>query len=281
MVTLIMLVPVLVGALTIVVPIAYGLNLVWPTWGAGVPLVVWGVGAVLPSWPQERIQQAWYGYRDPTTEELRRINEPIRRALQRTAVPAGRVRLVIADTQELNAPATAGRTIAITSYAASSLPSDQLEAVLAHELTHHVGLHTVPVFCHTQLMLPIRALRWLLARIWRPVRQMWRVAMAWHTPFGFLVTFLLAVVAAVVIVISAVPACVAFLGAALSRVSTDRTEFQADAAVAGLGLGPQLLAALETGIEVGHVETDRVGHLLALPPLAVRRAQRLRKKFAR
>jgi Zn-dependent protease with chaperone function len=275
-----MLIPVLVGALTIVVPIAYGLNLVWPMWGVGVPFVVWAAGAVLATWPRERIQRFWYGYRDPTIEELRRIKEPVRRALHRTSVSAGRVRLVIADAQELNAPATAGRAVVITSYTASSLPSDRLEAVLVHELTHHVGVHAVPVFCHAQLMLPIRALWWLLARIWRPVRRMWRVALAWHTPFGFLVTFLLAVVAAVVIVISAVPACVAFLGAALSRVSTDRTEFQVDAAVAGFGLGPQLLAALETAIEVGHVDTDRVGHLLALPSLAVRRAQRLRKKVA-
>ncbi|MFB9834956.1 M48 family metalloprotease [Actinoallomurus acaciae] len=274
------LIPALVGALTIMVPIAYGSSLVWPVWGAGIPFVIWAAGAVLAAWPLERIQRSLHGYRDPTTDELRRIKEPARRALHRTAVSAGRIRLMIVDAQEPSAPATAGRTVVVTSYAVSSLPSDRLEAVLVHELTHHLGLYTVPVFCHTQLMLPVRALRWLLARIWRPVRRTWQVAVSWHTPFGFLVTFLLAIVAATAIAVSAIPACVAFVGAALSRVSTDRAEFQADTAVAGLGLGPQLLAALEAAIEAGHVHNDRIGRLLALPPLEIRRAQRLRKRLA-
>jgi Na+-transporting methylmalonyl-CoA/oxaloacetate decarboxylase gamma subunit len=103
------------------------------------------------------------------------------------------------------------------------------------------------------------------------------VAVKWHTPFGFLVTFLLAITMAVVFAVLVIPACVAIVGAALSRFSTDRTEFLADTAVAGVGLGPQLLAALEKAIEAGHVGTDRAGRLLALPPLDVRRAQRLRR----
>jgi Zn-dependent protease with chaperone function len=245
-----------------------------------VPFVLWVAGAVGASRSQETILRGAYGYRDPTTEELRRLKEPARRALHRLSVSAGRVRLMIVKSQELNAPATTGRLIVVTSHAASSLPPDRLEAVLAHELSHHVGLNAVPVFCYTQLMLPIRALWWLLARIWQPVRRMWRVAVAWHTPFGFLVTFLLAALAAAVFAISVVPATIAFLGAALSRISTGRTEFHADASVARLGLGPQLLAALEAAIEAGHVSTDRIGRLLGLPPLAVRRAQRLRRLLA-
>jgi Zn-dependent protease with chaperone function len=275
------LIPAAVGALTIVAPIAYGLHLIWPLWGATVPFAVWVAGAVLASWQQATILRKAYGYRDPTTEELRRLKEPARRALDRVGVSARRVRLLIVKSPELNAPATTGRLVVVTSYAASSLPPDRFEAVLAHELSHHAGLNAVPVFCYTHLTLPIRALWWLLTRIWRPVRRMWRVAVAWHTPFGFLVTFLLAVVAVVVILVSVFPAGVAFLGAALSRISTDQAEFHADAAVAGLGLGPQLLAALETAIEAGHGGTDRTGRLLALPPLAVRRAQRLRKNLVR
>jgi Zn-dependent protease with chaperone function len=144
----------------------------------------------------------------------------------------------------------------MTSYAANSLPPDQMEAVLAHELSHHVGLHAAPVRCHTLLTLPIRTLWWLLAHVWKPVRRMWRVAVRWHTPFGFLVTFLLATVAAV-FVASVIPAGIAFVGAALSRFSIERSEFLADEAVADLGLGPQLLAALETAIEAGHADADR------------------------
>ncbi|MDN3355116.1 M48 family metalloprotease [Actinomadura sp. DC4] len=272
------LIPAAIGALTIVAPIAYGLHLVWPLWGAAVPIVVWAAGAVLASWRATFLQKA-YGYRDPTTEELRRLKEPARRALDRVGLSAGRVRLMIVKSRELNAPATTGQLVVLTSYATESLPPDQLEAVLAHELSHHVGLNAVPVFCYTQLTLPIRALWWLLTRIWHPVRRMWRVAVRWHTPFGFLVTFLLAIAVAIVFAVLVIPVGVAVVGAALSRFSTDRTEFNADHAVAGLGLGPQLLSALEITIEAGIIGTDRTGRLLALPPLDVRRAQRLRRKF--
>jgi hypothetical protein len=110
------LVPAAVGALAIVAPIAYGLNLLWPIWGVAVPFVVWAAGAVGMSRSQEMILRRAYGYRDPTTEELRRLKEPARRALDRVGVSAGRVRLMIVKSQELNAPATTGRLIVVTSY---------------------------------------------------------------------------------------------------------------------------------------------------------------------
>lgn len=273
------LVPTAVGALAIVVPIAYGLHLIWPIRGAVIPFAVWAVGAVAATWPRETIQRAWYGYRDPTAEEHRRVAEPSRRALRRLGIAAGRYRLMIARSEGPNPPAMTGRTVVMTSYAVNKLPPDRMEAVLVHELSHHVGLHAVPVFCHTLLTLPIRALSWLLARIWHPVRRMWAVAKRWHTPFGFLVSFLFTIAVALIFVVSAVPAGIAFVGAALARLSTDRTEFLADATVADLGLGPQLLAALEGAIEAGHTGTDRAAHLLSMQPLTVRRAQRLRKKL--
>lgn len=273
------LIPAAIGAVVIVAPIAYGLNVAWPVWGAAVPFVVWVAGAIGISRSQETILRNTSGYRDPTTEELRQLKGPARRALDRVEVSARRVRLMIVKSPELNAPAMTGRLVVITSYSASSLPPDQLEAVLAHELSHHVGLNALPVFCYTQLTLPIRALWWLLTRTWQPVRRMWQVAVKWHTPFGFLVAFLLAIVMAMVFAVLVLPACVAIVGATLSRLSTDRTEFQADQTVTGLGLGRQLLAALETAIEAGNVGDDRIGRLLGIPPLVVRRAQRLRKRL--
>ncbi|GLY87736.1 M48 family metalloprotease [Actinoallomurus iriomotensis] len=278
---LVALIPGLAGALTIVAPVAYGLDLLWPTWGAVAPFAAWAVGAAGATWQRETILRRAYGYREPSLDELRRLKDPVRRALARAGVSAGQVRLMIVKSREPTAPATTGRLVAATSYAVDSLPPDRLEAVLTHELSHRTGLNPVPVFCYHQLVLPVRALWWLLAHAWRPVRRMWRVAVAWRTPFGFLVTFLLALVAAVVIAVLAVPACVAFLGAALSRISVDQAEFQADATVTTLGLGPQLLAALEDAIDAGHTDTARADRLLGLPPLAVRRAQRLRRKLAR
>ncbi len=276
-----MLIPAAVGALAIVVPIAYALHLIWPIWGAIAPFAVWVAGAIVATWPAQRVQRAWYGYRDPTADEHRRLAEPSRRALRRLGLTAGRYRLMIAEADGPNAPAVTGRTVAMTSYAVNKLPPDQVEAALAHELSHHIGLQAVPVFCYTHLTLPIRAVWWVLARIWTPVRRMWTIAKRWHTPFGFLVFFLLSVAATVIFVILAVPTGIALIGAGLARLSTDRTEFLADAAVADLGLGPQLLAALEAAIQAGRTDTDRFARLLAVQPLIVRRALRLRRRLAR
>ncbi|MEV5710269.1 M48 family metalloprotease [Actinoallomurus sp. NPDC052274] len=273
------LVPAAIGALAIIVPTAYGLHLLWPLWGAVAPFGVWVVGAVVTGWPQATIQRAWYGYRDPTAEEHRRLTEPSRRALQRLGITAGRYRLMIVKSGGPNAPAVAGRTVVMTSHAVGTLPPERMEAVLVHELCHHHGLHAVPVFCYTHVTLPVRALWWLLARIWQPVRRMWAVAKRWHTPFGFLVSFLLALAVILIFLVSVIPAGIAIVGASLARFSTDRMEYLADAAVADLGLGPQLLATLEAAIEAGHTDTDRITSLLAVQPLIVRRAQRLRKRL--
>ncbi|MEV5704685.1 M48 family metalloprotease [Actinoallomurus sp. NPDC052274] len=275
-----MLIPAAIGALAIAAPIAYGLHLVWPVWGAVAPFAAWVLGAAVATWPGETIQRAWCGYRDPTAEEHRRLTEPSRAALRRMGLTAGRYRLMIAESDGPNAPAVTGRTVVITSYAVTRLPSGPLEAVLAHELGHHRGPHAVPVLCHTVLTLPIRALWWLLARIWHPVRRMWAFAKRWHTPFGFLVSAVFTLAVALIVVASAIPAGVAFVGATLARLSTDRAEFLADAAVVDAGLGPQLLAALETAIEAGHLGTDRIARLLSVQPLVIRRAQRLRRHLA-
>jgi hypothetical protein len=120
--TLVTLVPAAVGALTVTGPIAYGLQLVWPVWGWFVPFALWAAGAVLASWPNERFQRIWYGHRDPTTQELRHLADPVRRALRRLDLSASHYRLMITESAEPNAPATTGRTVVVTSYAAGSIP---------------------------------------------------------------------------------------------------------------------------------------------------------------
>ena len=275
--TVVGLLPALAGALMIVLPAAFGLGLVVPVWGTAIPFVAWVMASILLSRPILLAR----GLREPTNAELRRLKEPVLGALRRVGISPGRIQLMVVESEELNAPATTGRIVVVTSYAMNATPPVQLEAVVAHELGHHVGLNAVPVFCHAQLMLPSRALWWLLTSIWRPVRRVWRVAVAWRTLSGFLATFLLAIAVAVVFAVSAVPACLAVVGASLSRFSTDRAEFHADALVLGLGLGPQLLASLDAAIEANGATIDLTGRLIGLLPLSVRRAHRLRGMLVR
>jgi len=87
------------------------------------------------------------GARAPTQAEAEAIrplwNEVIH-AAGRQGVPAGARYVVrILPSEELNAFACGGHLVVVTSYAVERLPPDELRGVLAHELGHHLGLHTV------------------------------------------------------------------------------------------------------------------------------------------
>ena len=44
---------------------------------------------------------------------------------------------------ELNAFACGGHLVVVTTFAIDELPEHELAGVLAHELSHHLGMHTV------------------------------------------------------------------------------------------------------------------------------------------
>jgi Zn-dependent protease with chaperone function len=285
LVSVMALLPVLVGALAIVATVAYGLHLIWPTWGAVIPFALWWAPAPLLFVPATQRLIAWVGYgcREPVGAERDRLERPWRALQHRAGISGGKYQLIVVDSDELNACVVTGRIVVITSGSAGSLPPDQLEAVLAHELGHRLGWNAVLVYVSAQLMLPIQALHWLLRAVWRPVGPLWRRAVAWHRPIGFLMTFVLALFATAVTAAVGLPAAVAFGGVALARLSTGHAEFRADSVAVRLGLGPQLLTVVEQLIETrGHCrdELSRAERLLALPPLLVRRAQRLRTNLA-
>lgn len=271
---LLALAPVAVAAAAIVALVAYGLNLLWPVWGAIVPVVAWWAPAPLLSARSVRrfIARTWYGCREPTREETQRLEVPWTGVLRRAGVDPGRFHLMVVESDDLNAYASDGDIVTVTSLAVRKLPARRLEAVLAHELGHHLRRHLIPALLLTQLLLPVRLLWGLTRAVWWPVRRMYRVAVIWRTPFGYLVTGLLAIVAAVAFVIFAVPAAVAYGGAALSGLGRDRAELEADAEAVRLGLGEPLLAVIEEFITSG----EQAEHRRVLrTPLILRRARRI------
>ena len=62
---------------------------------------------------------------------------------------------------ELNAFACGGHLVVVTSFAIEELTARELSGVLAHELSHHLGLHTVALTLGHWLSLPVL----LLARV--------------------------------------------------------------------------------------------------------------------
>ena len=82
--------------------------------------------------------------RKPTPEELAWLMPSWDRVLSRVGkAKRRRYRLRVSDDLQVNAAAGGGSVVIVTTGALRSLPENQLEAVLAHEFGHHVGLHPV------------------------------------------------------------------------------------------------------------------------------------------
>jgi Zn-dependent protease with chaperone function len=246
----------------VVAGVAFGAYLVWPVVGVAV-VALWVVLLVAPLMAGRA-----YGYREPDHAERLRLGQSWRDVQRRGGV--SEYRLVVVESDGLNACRPFGRTVAVTSHSARSLPPAHLEAVLAHELGHLLGWRAVTAFVHAQVTLPSRALWWALRRPWAPIAPMWKRAVAWHRPIGFLLVFLLAILATVVTAVLALPAAVAYAAASAARLLSAHGEARADAAALRMGFGAALVAAVEHRIE-------HQPHGLPLP--LVRRAQRLRRRL--
>ncbi|TDC00142.1 hypothetical protein E1284_40860, partial [Actinomadura bangladeshensis] len=205
------------GEAVVVAAVAFGAQLVWPLWGAVAVVVVWGLVLLAPL-GAGRV----YGYREPQSAERVQLEQSWRDVQRRAGVSA--YRLVVVESDELNACVPFGRTVAVTSASARSLPPGRLEAVLTHELGHVLGWRVVPAFVHAQATLPSRALLWTLRRAWSPVGPMWKRAVKWHRPIGFVLVILLALAAAAVTVVVALPAGVAYVAALGARLPGGRGE---------------------------------------------------------
>ena len=99
------------------------------------------------------------GARRPTRQERATLDIAWRSVLQANRLPARRFVIAVLPIDELNAFACGGHLVVVTSYAIERLPRDELSGVLAHELSHHLGSHTVALTIGHWLSLPVFAPR--------------------------------------------------------------------------------------------------------------------------
>ncbi|MYU02841.1 M48 family metalloprotease [Streptomyces sp. SID8366] len=208
-----------------------------PPWWLG--FAGWALsGLLLFHRPCERvIARRLFGLRYPTPKEAPTLRAVWREVTARAGVDGAAYQLWVEESPELNAMATAGHIVGVTSHSLSSLPPPQLAGVLAHELGHQVRGHAWATLLVFWYALPGR----LAARLlWRLAKRTDRMSAG-----ATLITAI--VIGAVVIALVTAtyglilfPLITPYLAAAVSR----RSELRADDHAADLGFAAELMAVL-------------------------------------
>ena len=192
------------------------------------------------------------GARNPTSREQAILAESWQPIVQRNKLQRRQFVLAVVDTESLNAFACGGHLVVVSSQAIEQLDSKQLSGVLAHELSHHLGLHTVALTITQWMILPITVLSRVGMRL-RGVAENATIAFAQRIP---LLHALGLFVAAFLHVASWLLMLNVSLATLLGNAASRATEFHADRRAAQLGFGNHLLAAMRNW-DAGAQRTDR------------------------
>ena len=180
------------------------------------------------------------GARRPTPAQSAALDPAWRPVLQANDLPGRRYVLATLPSNELNAFACGGHLVVVTSYAIETLPRDELTGVLAHELSHHLGLHTVALTFVQWLSVPVL----LLARIGFFLQN---VASAATTSYGSnssALTVIGRTLAALLTAVSWFFLSGLLLSNALTNIVGRNSEFEADMRAIDMGFGTSLATAL-------------------------------------
>ncbi|MGB0114209.1 MAG: M48 family metalloprotease [Ilumatobacteraceae bacterium] len=187
------------------------------------------------------------GARQPTAEEAAVIEPLWAQIAQANHLPASRYVVRVLPSWELNAFACGGHLVVVTTFAIHELTESQLRGVLAHELSHHLGLHTVSITMGHWLSAPVV----LLARIGFFLEN---VAQAAAGSFGQRSSAVAAIGGVVAVVMRGVSwvFTAALRGSdALANLVGHASEFEADRRAVRMGFGRELSSALRELIASG------------------------------
>jgi len=191
------------------------------------------------------------GARTPSRDERDRLQRAWLVVAQASHVPASRFILAIADGDEVNAFACGGHLMVVSSYAVNELDHDELCGVLAHELSHHLGLHTVALTVSQWLSLPVvmfAQLGFMLQNVADVTANSLRVKS---------LDVLGRTVAGTLTIVSWIFLADLSLARYLSNAAGKGAEFRADRNAVELGFGKHLSRALRRVIDEGRDERPR------------------------
>jgi Zn-dependent protease with chaperone function len=180
------------------------------------------------------------GARPPDRSEAARIEVAWRSVLQANGLDRRRFVVMILPSDDLNAFACGGHLVVVTSFAVDSLPRDELSGVLAHELSHHLGLHTAALTITQWLSIPV----WILARLGFFLNAVATAATRSFVAHSAALTFVGRLVSAALTIVAWVFLSGLWLSNAIANTVGKRAEFSADRRAIDMGFGRPLASAL-------------------------------------
>ncbi len=215
-------------------------------WVVPVGWLLLGVLLFVPS-VQVIVLGRFLGTRSPRPAELAVI-APIWRDLAAGAnLPQYRYTIRVLDSEELNAFACGGHLVVVTSFAIDLLTPRELSGVLAHELSHHLGLHTAALTLGHWLSVPVT----LLARVGFFLQNVARAATETFVSHSAALTALGRLIAAVLTAVSWVFLAALHASDTIANAVGRGAEFEADRRAVRMGYGRALADALRAVIRLG------------------------------
>ncbi len=223
------------------------------TWFIDVPYFMFAgvwllAGVILFLQPtQKLVLRRLLGARKPSQRESEKLQRAWNVVAQANHIRPSQFVLAVIDADDVNAFASGGHLVVVSSFAVDNLSHEQLTGVLAHELSHHLGSHTVALTVAQWLSLPIVA----LARIGFLLQNIARAASASFAPRSQIVGTLERVFVAVLTVISKIFLIALTVSQQIGNVVGKGTEFKADQRAIDMGFGKELSSALRHVVDSG------------------------------
>jgi Zn-dependent protease with chaperone function len=215
-------------------------------WLFGVPFTHFAIGEflfgiVLFSRPVQRLLFVrLLGARQPTEIERTNLESAWKVVEQQAGIRPGRFVLSVADVDDINAFACGGHMLVVSAFSIEHLTEDELTGVLAHELSHHLGGHTIALTIAQWMSMPILGLAQLGIRV-RDIGLRISKRLEGEYPTFKLVGWIINIV---LTSLSRVLLIGFLLAQSLGEIVGRSAEFQADRRAHAMGFGRELRYAL-------------------------------------
>jgi Zn-dependent protease with chaperone function len=199
---------------------------------------------------QRLVLQRLLGARSPSRAERDTLQRSWQIVAQANHIPPGKFVLAVSDSEDLNAFASGGHLVVVSSWAINNLSRDDLSGVLAHELSHHLGMHTIALTVGQWLTIPIVLLAkigFLLQNVAHAATDVFITRSTLGSMLGKTLTGFITIISW--LFLSVITAS-QYIGNAVGKGA----EFKADQTVVAMGFGKPLLNALRIVVNNGHGE---------------------------